>query len=93
MLDNFASGSRENLPVGFDVVVADISNPATTRVISGLRPEAIVHAAAQASVPRSMADPAHDRAVNLLGMTHVIEGRCRTGSCCMRLHLVAGCEV
>lgn len=81
VLDNFASGSRENLPVGFDVIVADISDPATTPILSGLKPDAIIHAAAQVSVPRSMTDPACDRAVNLIGMTHVIDGARQAGGC------------
>jgi len=81
VLDNFASGVAENLAPGIETVRVDIAAPVTAEVIARAKPEAIIHAAAQASVPRSMADPARDRAINLLGTAHVIEGARLAGGC------------
>jgi UDP-glucose 4-epimerase len=63
------------------VLRADIADSASVELITTLRPDAIVHGAAQASVPRSMTDPERDRAVNLCGTAHVIEGARRSGGC------------
>lgn len=74
VLDDFSSGDAANLPAGVEVIRADIANAETIDAIAAARPDAIVHAAAQVSVPRSMADPDRDRAVNLVGTEHVIAG-------------------
>lgn len=74
VLDDFSSGDMANLPPGIEVIRSDISNVETIDAIAAARPDAIVHAAAQVSVPRSMADPDRDRAVNLVGAEHVLAG-------------------
>jgi UDP-glucose 4-epimerase len=74
VLDDFSSGSAANLPPGVEVIRADIADPATIDAIAAARPDAIVHAAAQVSVPRSMADPDRDRMVNLVGTEHILAG-------------------
>lgn len=74
VLDDFSSGDPANLPAGIEIIRADIANPQTIDAIAAARPAAIVHAAAQVSVPRSMADPDRDRAVNLVGAEHVLAG-------------------
>jgi UDP-glucose 4-epimerase len=81
VLDDFSSGSAENLPTEVRILRADIADPTSVEQIASLRPDAIVHGAAQVSVPRSMTDPERDRAVNLCGTAHVIEGARRTGGC------------
>lgn len=74
VLEDFSSGDPVNIPPGVEVIRADIADAATIEAIAAARPAAIVHAAAQVSVPRSMADPDRDRAVNLIGTEHVIAG-------------------
>jgi UDP-glucose 4-epimerase len=74
VLDDFSSGDAANLPAGVEVIRADIANPKIIEAIAAARPDAIVHAAAQVSVPRSMADPDRDRMVNLVGTEHVLAG-------------------
>ncbi len=81
VLDDFSSGDRANLPSGAEVVQADVAAPEVVPRIAHLAPEAIIHAAAQVSVPRSLADPERDRAVNLIGTAHVIEGARQAGGC------------
>lgn len=74
VLDDFSSGDVANLPPGAEVIRADIANPETIDAIAAAKPDAIVHAAAQVSVQRSMAAPDRDRAVNLIGTEHVLAG-------------------
>ncbi|MCA9863965.1 MAG: NAD-dependent epimerase/dehydratase family protein [Thermomicrobiales bacterium] len=74
VLDDFSSGDAANLPAGIEIIRADIADPGVIEAIAAARPDAIVHAAAQVSVPRSMADPDRDRAVNLVGSQHVFAG-------------------
>jgi UDP-glucose 4-epimerase len=74
VLDDFSSGDPANLPAGVEVIRADIANPEVIAAIAAARPDAIVHAAAQVSVPRSMADPDRDRAVTRVGTEHVLAG-------------------
>lgn len=74
VLDDFSTGKAAHLPAGVEVIRCDVADPAAVEAIAAVRPQAIVHAAAQISVPRSMADPARDRAVNLVGTEHVVAG-------------------
>lgn len=80
VLDDLSSGRAANISVGVDFITCDIALFETADRIADLRPDVVIHAAAQASVPRSMADPERDRAVNLLGTAHVIEGARRGGA-------------
>ena len=74
VLDDFSSGRAGNVAEGVATVNVDVSSSGTAEAIADLRPDVVIHAAAQASVPRSMADPERDRAVNLLGTEHVLKG-------------------
>ncbi len=78
-LDDLSGGDRANLAAEVPFVLADVADPATADAVAKVRPDAVVHAAAQVSVLRSMNEPARDRAVNLLGTAHVIEGARRAG--------------
>ena len=80
VLDNMASGDRKNLPDGVDLVEMDIADAAVVEAIAGLRPEAVIHAAAQVSVAVSMQDPHLDLAVNVQGTANVLEGARAAGS-------------
>ncbi len=79
VLDDFSGGEFANLPPGVPIVRVDIADPVSIERIAEAQPDAIIHGAAQVSVPRSMAEPARDRAINLLGTEHVIEGARRAG--------------
>lgn len=81
VLDDFSGGTPANLPVDVPIVRMDIADPGSVANIADVRPKAIIHGAAQVSVPRSMAEPARDRAVNLIGTANVIEGARRSGNC------------
>ena len=73
VLDDLSAGSAPVVPAGVPLLEADVSDPAVRDVIVATRPRAIIHAAAQISVPRSMVEPERDRAVNVVGTEHVID--------------------
>ena len=73
ILDNFASGDRENLRQDVRLIEADIADPNVVSFIADLRPEVIIHAAAQVSVAVSMQNPHLDLAVNVQGTANVLE--------------------
>lgn len=79
VLDDLSGGSRDNLPPGVPILEIDVADPASVKMIAGARPRAVVHAAAQVSVAHSMADPARDREVNVVGTAHVLEGAKQAG--------------
>ncbi len=81
VVDDFSAGTWANVAAGVEVVEADITLPDSGELIAGLRPDAIVHAAALVSVPRSMAEPELDRQINLIGTEQVIAGARRAGGC------------
>lgn len=74
VLDDLSTGSAENVPAGVRLVEHDLTSEGTPRLIERLRPEAIVHAAAQVSVSRSTVDPAQDARTNILGTVQLLEG-------------------
>src|SRR5687768_6470002 len=74
VFDDLSSGSVANLPSEVPVERIDVADPRIVNLIADAAPGLVIHAAAQVSVPRSMADPDRDRAVNLVGTHHVLEG-------------------
>jgi UDP-glucose 4-epimerase len=74
VLDNLASGDRENLPDGVELVEMDVADAGVVGVIAELKPEIVIHAAAQVSVEVSMQDPHLDLAANVEGTANVLEG-------------------
>jgi UDP-glucose 4-epimerase len=83
VLDDLSTGDASRVPDLVELVEQDISRPETADLIERLRPTAIIHAAAQVSVAASVADPDRDRAVNVEGTRHVVDGARRAG--CSRL--------
>jgi UDP-glucose 4-epimerase len=80
VLDDLSTGLREQVPDRARFIQADISDPATADLIASLHLDLVIHAAAQVSVSGSMADPARDRAVNLGGTQHVLQGARAAGA-------------
>ena len=77
-VDDLSSGSRDNLEeaiaAGATLVEADIAEPgAIAKIVGEHRPSVVHHLAARASVGGSLADPAEDARVNLLGTVRVLE--------------------
>jgi UDP-glucose 4-epimerase len=73
VLDNLSTGRSENLPPGVTFLQGDVTDPRLVRGLSGARFDAVVHQAAQVSVPRSLDDPLLDAQVNLVGTMQMLE--------------------
>lgn len=83
-LDDLSGGRRDNLAgalqKGARLAVADIRSPAAGEAVRAFAPEIVDHHAAQMDVRKSVADPAHDADVNLVGMLRVLEAARLAGS-------------
>src|SRR5689334_8857952 len=74
VLDNLSSGKRGQINAGARFHQADLRDGAAVRqVVEKEKPEVIVHLAAQMDVRRSVADPAFDAQVNLVGFLNLME--------------------
>ncbi len=76
IIDDLSTGHRAQVHRAARLHRWDIRNPRIPRLIQRLAPEVVVHAAAQASVSRSLADPVEDASVNVLGTVNLLEA-CR----------------
>src|SRR3954468_372200 len=74
VVDNLATGKRERVPSGAELVELDIRDGAALRdLVDRVGPAAIFHLAAQADVRRSVDDPGFDADVNVRGTIEVLE--------------------
>jgi len=76
VVDNLATGRRERVPATVRLHVCDLRDERLSAVVTAARPDVVVHVAAQAAVPRSVADPRFDASVNVLGTINLLEA-CR----------------
>jgi len=81
VVDDLSSGSLGNLAEaradrGNDVTFhqLDIRDPAVVDLVARRRPDVVFHLAAQADVRVSVARPAHDAEINVVGSLNVLEG-------------------
>ena len=72
VVDNLATGRRENLNDGSTLHEHDIRDPLGP-LFDEIRPELVVHLAAQADVGTSVEQPVLDAQVNVLGTLNVLE--------------------
>ena len=80
VLDDLSSGSRDNLPPGVPLHLADIVDAAAVgRAVAAEKPDAICHQAAQMSVSRSVREPLFDAQVNCIGLINVLDAAVRQG--------------
>ena len=78
-LDDLSHGRREAVAAGAALEVLDVRDPALPPLFERLRPDAVLHLAAQMDVRKSVADPAFDCAVNVGGTVGVLEAAARSG--------------
>jgi UDP-glucose 4-epimerase len=78
VLDDLSTGKRENIPAGVELHVADIRDP--DAVFDAVRPEAVLHLAAQADVRVSVERTAFDADVNVVGTVRILEASRRHGA-------------
>ncbi len=77
-VDDMSSGA--NIPESCELHRMDVADPALVALAGEFRPEVICHLAAQVSVRASVADPAHDARVNVLGTVQVLEAARAAGA-------------
>jgi UDP-glucose 4-epimerase len=80
VLDDLSAGRRENVPAGAELAVLDVRSAAAAALVERLRPELVVHQAAQMDVRRSVADPVFDAEVNVGGTLNLLEAARRSGT-------------
>jgi len=74
VLDDLSVGRRENVPEEARLFELDVRDgEAVRQVFAEVRPELVSHQAAQASVARSVREPAFDAEVNVVGSLHVMQ--------------------
>jgi len=73
VLDNFASGRRENVPARAKLVELDLTSADAARVVRDGRFDVISHLGAQIDVRKSVADPTFDATVNIVGTVNLVE--------------------
>ena len=73
VLDNLRGGSRAQVPARAEFLRMDLRDPLLPQAVARLRPEAIVHFAAQIDVRVSCRAPLYDAEENILGTLGLIE--------------------
>ena len=73
IVDNLATGKRENLPAGATFHELDIGDPRAEALVAERRPAVLVHLAAQMDVRKSVADPVFDAQSNIVGSLALLE--------------------
>jgi UDP-glucose 4-epimerase len=73
VIDNLITGKRENVPPGAVLHGHDIREPAAAGLVGSLRPEVLVHLAAQMDVRKSVAEPVFDADTNIVGSLALLE--------------------
>jgi UDP-glucose 4-epimerase len=73
IIDDFSTGRQQNVNPRAEVLSADISDEKTAKLIRGCEPDILNHHAAQMDVRRSVADPAFDARINIVGFINLLE--------------------
>ena len=73
VVDNLSTGRRAHVNAAARLMVCDLRSARLDGAFAAARPEAVVHLAAQAAVPRSVADPRFDASVNVLGTLALLD--------------------
>lgn len=77
--DNLSSGKTENVNPAAEFRELDICSPEFREYVEGLKPDVVVHAAAQISVSRSVREPAFDALQNIVGPVDMLAACVKAG--------------
>lgn len=81
VLDDLATGSEKNLPAGTDLRRVDVSDVgALAQALSDVHVDAVVHAAAEARITVTVADPERSERVNVGGTRNTLSLARRAGA-------------
>jgi len=74
VLDNFSTGRDGNVNQAAVIHRVDLRDqPEVNKAIAAFRPELVNHHAAQSEVPKSVADPANDAEINIVGGLNLLK--------------------
>ena len=73
IVDNLVTGKRENIPAAASFHEIDIRDRAASELIALLKPDVLVHLAAQMDVRKSVAEPLFDAETNIVGSLNLLE--------------------
>ncbi|MTI80559.1 MAG: NAD-dependent epimerase/dehydratase family protein [Firmicutes bacterium] len=76
VVDNLSTGKLDNLNPGVEFINLDICSIELIKVVADFQPNAVIHQAAQVSVPVSIEQPADDARINVMGTVNILEA-CR----------------
>lgn len=80
VLDDLSTGHRHNVSPAATLHVIDLRERERVReFVHALRPDAVAHLAAQASVSASVREPLRDAAINVMGTLHLLEAMREVG--------------
>jgi UDP-glucose 4-epimerase len=80
IIDNLSTGRAENINRQADFYKNDIRDAGRMRqLFERVRPDAVIHQAAQMDVRKSVDDPIYDAEVNILGSLNLIRAACEFG--------------
>jgi UDP-glucose 4-epimerase len=79
-VDDLSHGKREAVPAGATLHVLDVRSPDFLKLGAELKAEAVLHLAAQMDVRKSVANPAEDGSINVLGTINALEAARRGGA-------------
>jgi len=79
VVDDLSTGRRENIPNAATFLRMDIRSAEIADLFAAERFTGVIHLAAQTMVPRSLADPAFDCAINVQGSVNILEACRNTG--------------
>jgi UDP-glucose 4-epimerase len=74
VVDDFSTGRDANVNPNATVHRLDIADPKVVELISNIKPDVLNHHAAQMDVRHSVADPAYDARVNIIGFINLLQG-------------------
>lgn len=80
IVDNLSSGRRENVPAGAELVEMDIRDEGIRNLFREVRFDIVNHHAAQIDVRVSVADPAKDASINVMGLLNLAEAAIEVGT-------------
>jgi UDP-glucose 4-epimerase len=79
IFDDFSTGREANVNPKALVHRIDIADPGAVKLVADIKPDVLNHHAAQMDVRHSVADPAFDARVNIIGFVNLLQGCAEAG--------------
>lgn len=77
VIDDLSTGLKKNLDPRATFQKMDVRSPSVAKLVERLKPDALFHLAAQASVPESVKDPIRDAEINLHATLRLLDAASR----------------